>query len=175
MRSYIALLRGINVGGNRKVKMEVLRGIFETLNYKTVKTYIQTGNVYFETSEMDTISLSKIISDSLKNALGFEVIVIVRTIEEIKVIINNCPFNILEAENLYISFLSEEPKGTALDKLKEITSPSEELIVVNREAYILCHKKYHEALFSNNFLEKKLGVFATTRNWNTVNRLLALC
>jgi uncharacterized protein (DUF1697 family) len=174
MSSYVALLRGINVGGNRKVKMEVLRGIFEALEYRNVKTYIQTGNVLFETEEVETNILTSTIENRLKIELGFEVIVIIRTLEDIKAIIGKCPYDASEYENVYISFFSGEPRAELKESIKEFTSDSGELRVINREAYILCHKKYHEVLFSNNFLEKKLEIFATTRNWNTVNKLLAM-
>jgi uncharacterized protein (DUF1697 family) len=174
MSVYIALLRGINVGGNRKVKMETLRGIFEALEYKNVKTYIQTGNVLFETEESDLSRLVDTIVSRLKGELGFEVPVIIRTLEKLEAIVKSCPFEASECENVYISFLSKEPKVEAMDNIKTITSDTAQLRIINREAYILCHKKYHEVLFSNNFLEKKLGVFATTRNWNTVNKIIEL-
>jgi uncharacterized protein (DUF1697 family) len=174
MIAYIALLRGINVGGNRKVKMEVLRGIFENMEFQKVRTYIQTGNVLFETEETETKSLMNKIADRLKNDLGFEVTVIVRKLDEFHEVVRNCPFEAEKYDKLYITFLSDEPTLSAIDNIKSITSETEELKIIKREVYLICNKSYHEALFSNNFLEKKLGVFATTRNWNTLNKLIAM-
>ncbi|MCG6912479.1 DUF1697 domain-containing protein, partial [bacterium BMS3Abin03] len=126
---YIAFLRGINVSGHRIIKMEELRKIFEALKFKNVKTYIQTGNVIFETTVKDPDSLTKKIEKYLHKSLGYEVETMLRTIPEMEEIIKNNPFkkNKLDKTlHLYLTFLSEEPinemKKSLIDSSNDVAT-----------------------------------------------------
>ncbi|WP_152394153.1 DUF1697 domain-containing protein [Paenibacillus guangzhouensis] len=177
MTIYIALLRGINVSGHHVIKMERLRQIFETLPVRHVRTYIQSGNVIFEAEEQRTDALSKQIEETLQEALGYEVRTVVRSAEELAEIIARSPYaaNVpAEQEKLYVTFLSALPTEANIAQLMTFQSDVDDFEVLGHEVYIRCRESYGKSVYSNNFLEKKLGVAATTRNWATVNKLLAL-
>jgi uncharacterized protein (DUF1697 family) len=178
MTIYVALLRGINVGGHKIIKMDKLSSIFDSLQFNNVRTYIQSGNVIFETNDQDPVMICEKIEAAIKAGTGFEIPVIIRSIEELEKVIKQNPFAetaISENESLYVTFLSQEPTAAALHKLESFRNESEDFRVLNRDVYILFRKSIRESLFTNNFLEKKLGVSATTRNWETVNALVNMC
>jgi uncharacterized protein (DUF1697 family) len=175
MKTYVALLRGINVSGKKMVKMEHLRGIFDTLHFQNVKTYIQSGNVIFETKEENSGLICDKIEKELEKVLGFNVPVIIRTVKELEDSVKNYPFDGTESSEKdgYITFLSSIPEEQAIDKIAAYKSDTDELRILNREAYLLCpNKGYGKTIYSNTFLEKKLGVSATTRNWKTINTII---
>lgn len=176
MTTYIALLRGINVNGQKIIKMEQLKAIFESMPVERVRTYIQSGNVVFEAAEASPDSMRAMIESKLKEALGYEVDVVVRTKEELERTIELNPFRGEAAEEgkLYVSFLAEKPAAEAIDLLASFQSDVDEYRITDREVYVRCRGQYGKSLFSNNFLEKKLGVVATTRNWQTVGKLASM-
>src|SRR6185312_4662078 len=176
MIRHIAFLRGINVSGSKLIKMEELRPMFEALKFKNVKTYIQSGNVLFDTKETDEAALNKKIEKHLHKCLGYEVTVVLRTLEEIAEIIKKNPFpkvTVGKELQLYVSFLHTKPDAKLTAALIALKNEYEEFIVKNREVYCLCSKKADGTrLFSNTLVEKKLQLPATTRNWATVNKVL---
>jgi uncharacterized protein (DUF1697 family) len=177
MTTYIALLRGINVSGKKLIKMEDLRVIFESLQYNNVKTYIQSGNVFFSSTQASAKLLSGEIEKKLQNALGYTVAVLLRTLSELDEVIRNNPFKENKAkknEKIHVTFLAAEPDSEAILNLESFRNETDDFRVMNREVYILCRGGYGKTLFSNNFFEKKLGVLATTRNWDTINKLASL-
>ncbi|WP_409340774.1 DUF1697 domain-containing protein [Paenibacillus sp. MBLB4367] len=177
MTTYIALLRGINVSGQKLIKMAHLKTVIESLSFERVRTYIQSGNLLFESGERDTDALSGLIQKKIKEVYGFDVPVAVRTAGELDAVISGCPFeteDLKEKGKLYVSFLSTEPSAAATLKLLAFQSEVDDYRVQGRELYLLCRESYGKSLFSNNFVEKKLGVTATTRNWETVNKLAGL-
>jgi len=180
-QTYIALLRGINVGGKRIVKMDALRGWFEALpSVKHVQTYIQSGNVIFRAeAETETGQLQGLIESTLQASLGFQVPVVLRTVEELRDIINSCPFRSAPPGGpgqgqLHVIFLSKEPEEAGLMKLAASPDKGDEIRIRKREAYLLCRGSYRDTVYTNAFLEKKLGLSATTRNWETVCKLADL-
>jgi uncharacterized protein (DUF1697 family) len=177
MAIYIALLRGINVNGQKIIKMDDLKSIFESMEFHRVTTYIQSGNVIFEAGEEKTSLIRSNIESRLKEVLGYEVTVIVRTVHEMEEIIKLNPYDeskLLEDEKLYLSFLSEEPTVKAIEDIMLLKNEIDDFQILNREFYILCRKGYGKSLYSNNFVEKKLKVAATTRNWQTVSKITRL-
>lgn len=177
MTVYIALLRGINVSGQKIIKMEHLRAVFEEMQFTQVRTYIQSGNVVFEAEEQDTSLLEKKIEQKIEQVYSFQVPVMVRTSRELELVVEQNPIDITELsanEKIYVSFLSQEPNAEAVQVLESFESDIDDFHVHGREVYILIRAGYGESLFSNNFLEKKLKVSATTRNWATVNKLIAM-
>lgn len=175
MKKYVALLRAVNVGG-RVVKMDELKTIFAMPGLKNISTYIQSGNVLFDTAETDTAKLEKKIEAKLLKALNYEVTVFLKTHENLINIIGQNPYgDEPEGKNLYVSFLSEPPSKDNIKLLDALKAPREEFAIVNTECYLLFPSKtYGTTKLSNVNLEKKLKLRSTTRNWNTVNKLATL-
>lgn len=174
MTNYIALLRGINVSGHRLIKMADLKSMFEGMGFGRVQTYIQSGNVLFESAD-DADALRRRIEHEIEATFGFPVPVVLRTTAEFERILANCPFAALaEGESLYVALLADVPTQEGVDKLLACTSETDEFRLVGREVYLLYRQKSHESMFTNNFLERKLSVAATSRNWQTMTRLAAL-
>ncbi|MCM3337494.1 DUF1697 domain-containing protein [Paenibacillus sp. MER TA 81-3] len=173
MNKYVALLRGINVSGQKIIKMDALKSIFEALAFQNVKTYIQSGNVIFEASATEPELLAESIEKQLRVELGYEITVVVKTLSELEEVIQHNPFTENEASEgkLYVSFLSKEPVAEDLTALLSVQNGVDEIRALEREVYILCRQGYGKSQFSNNFIEKKLRMPATTRNWQTVNKL----
>jgi uncharacterized protein (DUF1697 family) len=177
MTTYVALLRGINVSGQKIIKMDALRKIFESLHFQDVKTYIQSGNVIFKTPEEDRESLVHRIEEELKRTLGYEVTVILRMVAELAEVVRQNPFASAiasENEKVYITFLAKQPSAEAIQKLESFKNDIDDFCVVNREVFLLCRQSYGRSKFSNNFFEKILGVSATTRNLETVNKIISM-
>jgi uncharacterized protein (DUF1697 family) len=176
MATLLAMLRGVNVGG-KKVPMADLRLLYEGMKYKNVRTYIQSGNVIFETSENDTEKISKEQEKKIKAKFGFDVPVVIRNEKELGSIIKKNPFlkekNISE-ERLYVTFLANIPEKELQEKITVPAGTSDRFEIIGKEIYLYCPGGYGETKLNNNFFEKKLKVEATTRNWRTTNELLKM-
>ncbi|ATW23569.1 DUF1697 domain-containing protein [Candidatus Formimonas warabiya] len=178
MTIYIALLRGINVGGKNKVKMPDLKRIFEAMGFSRVETYIQSGNVLFESNEKED-TLGKKIEDEIKKNFGFSVAVVLRTAAELEWMIRACPFSeeeIREAESsnsegesLYVSLLTQAPTQEKIEYLDTFKSESDEYRIINRDMYLLFRHSIRNSKLANHL--QKLDVPATVRNWKTINKL----
>ena len=174
MHTYISILRGINVSGQKKIIMADLVKLYEDLGFTDVKTYIQSGNVVFNsTKKVSNSMLVKQIETKINEIYGFLVPVIIRTVDDLSKIIASNPFKNETSENLYITFLSNLPNSNHLENLTEINYLLDEFIVIEKEIYLNV-SSYGTTKLSNSFFENKLKVTATTRNWNTVNKLLAI-
>lgn len=174
MTRYVAFLRAVNVGG-RQVKMEVLRALFEQAGFKNVKTYIQSGNVIFDAGS-NSAALEPKIERMLSKNLGFEVPACIRSITEVQAVLDNNPYpGIVPDKDLqiYIAFLQTIPGGQAAAVLETMQSDIETYRMNGREVYVLMKKNMGAPPFSNNYLEKKLGLVATTRNLATVQKISA--
>ncbi len=174
MQTYISILRGINVSGQKKINMAELKALYETLNFKNVRTYIQSGNVIFEYKQIDPQKLSKQIEQIIAQKYHFEVSVIIRLVNEIGHVLNINPFltkNDIDVSKLHVSFLSETPKQIDIDKIKILDYKPDEFIIIGKEVYVHCPNGYGNTKLTNTFFEKKLNLTATTRNWKTVNEI----
>jgi uncharacterized protein (DUF1697 family) len=177
MKRYIAFLRGINVSGHNLVKMDVLKGIFLMPGIKDITTYIQSGNVLFDTKPIDNILLQQKIEKQLLKELGFPVKVIVRSITEVGQVIASNPFTELpegDARKLYVTFLGTEPIADKVAELQALCTGSDEQMVITGTTLYFLSPAYGNTKFSNTFVEKKLGVSATTRNWATLNKVVGM-
>ncbi len=172
---YISILRGINVGGNRKIRMADLKVMFESLGFSNVRTYIQSGNVIFESDQMlSTTDLEKNIQQSISESFGFDVPVIVRTEEEMAKSIANNPFwkeKDADIDRLHLTFLKDLPVSEKLEKISSLAFPPDKFEIIGRDVFIFCSAGYSDSKLTNQFFESKLGVQATTRNWKTVMKL----
>lgn len=172
---YIALLRGINVGGNRKILMVNLKNMFESLHFKNIITYIQSGNVIFESNQPENqIDLQNRLEESIKNEFSFDVPVIIRSVEEWNSIILNTPFQLSDTDRLHITFLENSPSPTDVKELQAFTHPTDQWVIKENNAYVFCAKKYSDTKFTNEFFSKKLKTRTTTRNWKTILKLQEL-
>jgi uncharacterized protein (DUF1697 family) len=171
---YVALLRGINVSGQKKIKMEELKELYESLDLKNVRTYIQSGNVIFESSDMNIPNLKKRIKQKIKASFGFEVSVFIRTEKGLQKIIENTPFAGKDPGKLHVAFLSGIPVNPPIDEIKKVKDTAEEFLISDEEIYLFCPNGYGRTKLSNDFFERKLKLSSTTRNWKTVNKLLEL-
>jgi uncharacterized protein (DUF1697 family) len=175
MPKFIAFLRAINVGGH-VVKMDQLRQFFEALGFANVETFIASGNVIFEAKSKDTNALQLRIEKHLHKALGYEVVTLVRTLEELDQIANHRPF--AEAEmnrpgnTLYVGFIADNPAKAVSQKVEALATEVDDLKVAGREVYWLLRTNFSDSKLSGAIVERTLGMKATFRNINTVRRIL---
>lgn len=171
---YVSMLRGINVSGQKKIKMAVLKTLYEDLGFGKVETYIQSGNVVFQSKKTSSVNLSKKIGSAIESQYGFTVPITIRTREELGKLIGANPFanrKNVDPSSLYVTFLESRPKEALIASINTVDSKSDEFIVLGNEIYLSCPGGYGKTKLSNNFFESKLKQSATTRNWKTVNVL----
>ena len=177
MAIYIAMLRGINVGGKNLVKMADLKRMFIDLKLNHVQTFIQSGNVLFESAEEEE-PLRKIIEQQNAAQLGFLVTVVLRTAAELAQLTRNCPFSkeaILQSELssgvecLYVSLLAQSPRPEAFQSLDAFKSEEDECRLMGRDIYLLLPHGIRNSKLTNNL--QRLGVAFTIRNWKTLTKL----
>ncbi len=175
MKTYISILRGINVSGQKKIQMAGLKKLYEDLNFKDVTTYIQSGNVIFRVSEkIAEIALSEKIGKKIFEQYGFQVPVILRDSKEMKAVVDQNPFSgkrVIDLSKLHVTFLSKVPRKMLADSLLTFQQTIDRFIISGREIYLYCPNGYGTTKLSNTFFERKLEVTATTRNWKTVMTL----
>ncbi len=174
MKTYIALLRGINIVGHKKIKMADLKKYIEELKFSDVKTYIQSGNIIFAYENISIKDLEKNINKKILEKYGFEVTTLVITPTELREVIAKNPFSNKDLTRVYVTFLSEVPSPNDIEKLKNIDYSPEEFRLEGKTIYFFSPHGYGKAKMNNNFFENKLNVKATSRNWKTVNKLLEL-
>jgi uncharacterized protein (DUF1697 family) len=178
MPIYVAMLRGINVGGNKKIKMEKLRSSLEALGLEQVKTYIQSGNVVFKAAKTAPVTLSKKIENRIQFDFGFSASVLLRTADEIEDAIAGNPFLKqpgIDPEKLHVAFLAETPVPTALKKLAELTLAPDQSRCRAKEVYFYFPNGVSGSSLWKHPLDRVLGVEATMRNWKTVNTVHQMC
>jgi len=174
MATYISILRGINVSGQKLIKMDALRKSYENMGFQNVKTYVQSGNIIFTCNHFEIKDLEQKISRQIEQDFGFEVPVIVLTIEKLKQVIENNPFlkdPDKDQSFLHVTFLASKPVQYDYKTIEDKKQNGEEIIFSNTTVYLLCPNGYGRTKLTNNFLETKLKVLATTRNWKTTNEL----
>lgn len=176
---YISILRGINVGGKRKILMADLKAMYLDLSFENVQSYIQSGNIiFFSPQNYSAQHLEQLLSSTIKERFQLNVPVIVRTTIEIKETVDKNPFiTSTEIEQLHLTFLNKAPHPTAIENLKDLIKKKgiqDELYIEDNNVFIRCNTTYSACKLSNTFLEKQLNTSATTRNWKTINKLIEL-
>jgi uncharacterized protein (DUF1697 family) len=173
---YVALLRGINLGGNVMIKMEDLRKAFEDLGFENVKTYINSGNVAFDTRKTAESTLVDSIESAVEKLVGRQVAVIVRSQKDIERILKNNPFDgqYESHKNMHVLFLKEKMPKEKEEQLQASALPGERYEVCEREIYNLLPQGVAGSLLTKGFFEKKPRVPYTGRNWRTVEKLAEL-
>jgi len=176
---YICILRGINVAGKKKIKMADLIELFQMLGHKNVSTYIQSGNVFFEPKSQKP---RNILKDEIEKAIlktySFHVEVDIRTHEELERILLNFPFDEAKSEDNYtkllVTFLQSAPSKENKEILLKYVQTPDKLLIIDKEVYLYCPNGYGKSKLNNTFIEKKLALFATTRNYKSVKKLYEL-
>jgi uncharacterized protein (DUF1697 family) len=172
----IALLRGVNVGGNNKVPMAHLRELMGELGYGDVRTHLQSGNAVFTAPGTPPEQAAQEIEDVLARSLGLGIRVLVRTAEELERVVsaNPLPEAVAEPSRLLVTFLSAPPDPERLQELDPVDFEPDLFGFGEREIYVWCPEGVRTIKLSYAFFEKRFGDIATSRNWNTVTKLLEL-
>ena len=177
MQTYIALLRGINVSGQKKIKMAKLKESLETLSFSDVVTYIQSGNIVFKSDIKSINQLEKLIHDKILKDFGFEVPTLIKTPQEVTDAFENNPFEkdaTKDPKLFYVVFLKDKPETEHINNLKTYNYSPEEYVLDDKIIYFYAANGAGNAKMNNTFFEKKLKVQATTRNWRTTHKLVEL-
>jgi uncharacterized protein (DUF1697 family) len=174
--TYICLLRGVNVGGNKLLKMAELKTLFDSLKLRDAKTYLQSGNVVFRSDETDRDVLTRRIEEAIRKKNGIEVKIILRTTDELRKVIaaNPLPPENRNPSGLVVAFLAGAIGDTAKALLASLKIDSDELHFGKHELYLYFVESMARSKLAAALTEKKLGVNVTARNWNTVNALLKM-
>lgn len=177
MQTYISLLRGINVGGHRMIKMDTLQELLKKLGMRDVSTYIQSGNLVYRSKETDIQKLNLMLKKGIENEFGFEVPVITFTSAEWSAIIQDNPFTRDNTKNpayMHLTLLSDIPLDENVGKICKKDYPDEDFFIAGKAVYLYCPDGYSNTKLNNTLLEKKLKISATTRNWKTAIALAEL-
>ena len=171
---YIALLRGINVGGKNRLPMKELAAIFEDAGCGNVRTYIQSGNVLFQGEPTLADNIPGLVSAVVSDRFGLQVPVMTRTAEALAEIVHSNPFvaNGAEHDKLHVVFLAHQPDGASLESLDPNRSPGDEFAAAGRHLYLHCPNGLARTRLTNSYFDSRLQTTSTTRNWRTVVTLL---
>jgi uncharacterized protein (DUF1697 family) len=176
MRTFVALLRGINVGGKALIKMPELRSLLAAMGLEDVSTYVQSGNVVFKSSDGDERALAAAIEERIAETFGLDTTVLVRSPAELEEVAESNPFRDRETDltRLHVVFLSDRPATDAVSELDPNRSPPDEFSVQGREIYLHLPNGAGRSKLTIDYFEKRLGVRATARNWKTLTKLIEL-
>jgi uncharacterized protein (DUF1697 family) len=173
-RTYVALLRGINVGGRRKLPMADLRALLDALGHEDVTTYVQSGNAVFRSGGGSAASVAAAIERRIESELGLDVAVMLRTAAQLRAVLDGDPFPKAERKQVHVVFLEEKPGAAAAKRLDPDRSPGDEASLHGRELYLRLGNGAGRTKLTLDWIEKQLGVRGTGRNWNTVTKLAEL-
>ena len=183
MKTYIALLRGINVGGHKKILMADLRALLERLNFQNVQTYIQSGNVVFtcasakasgETWVEEKQDFEGVIAKAIETKYGWNVPILIKKASEMVKIIKKCPFSDEKMKNSYFTLLQTKPSEMQIKELETYSFPNEEFYVTQDCVYYFCSTGYGRTKMNGNLIQKKLQTNITTRNYRTMMKLIEM-
>ena len=175
MTTWIALLRGINVSGRRKVPMADLRALHEGLGHRDVVTYLQSGNVVFD-AETDAATLPTALEGAIADTFGFDVPVVVRTIDELRAAASANPYPGQGADPKHVAtaFLAAAPVPERIDGFDPDAYGPDVCVLAGCEVHLHCPSGFGRTKLTTTYLERQLGVVATVRNWRTLSALVEL-
>ena len=172
---FIALLRGINVSGQKKIKMADLRETLTQIGLENVQTYIQSGNIIFDSEVLETSTLEHKIHEVITKDFGFDVPTLVVSGNTIQKVLEDNPFaERVEENKLYYVLLKQAPQKNLVTLFEELSFTNEDFHITEKCVYLMCKKGYGNAKLNNNLIERKLKVQATTRNQKTMQKLLEM-
>ena len=169
-KTFAAILRGINVSGQKKVNMAELRQLLSNKGLDNLQTYIQSGNIVF-TSEIGVEHLEEIVQSCILNHFGFEVPTLIIPASKLDLIITENPLHNIDTNKLHVTFLTQLPDRQLVDALPFSANSNEEYKIVGDVIYVYCPDGYGRTKINNMFFERKLKSIATTRNWKTCLKL----
>jgi uncharacterized protein (DUF1697 family) len=177
MTVYVSMLRAVNVGGTSRIKMDALREVFESMGLQDVRTLLASGNVVFRSGLKDRAQLVKRSMQEIERQLGLHVEIILRTLAEIESLVDRGPVLSPRADmaKLHVMFLAQMPAGAAqaaLVKWHKDSKLPEMLEIRGPEIYLYYPEGVGRSKLSNAVIENKLGVAGTSRNWNTLTKLI---
>jgi uncharacterized protein (DUF1697 family) len=179
MPAYLALFRAVNVSGHNIIKMEHLRKLMETEGYKNVATYIQSGNVVFTTDETDKAKIKREMETLLYREYGHDVFNFILDEAELQKAVENNPYTKAEPEpqgvkKYFVTFLSGEATTQGLDQMKKYNRSDDEFKAIGSVIYLKLSRSAADSKLTNSFIESKMSLKSTTRNWNTTLKLLEM-
>ena len=177
MTKYLALLRGINVSGHNMIKMDTLKKMLENMGFQNVETYIQSGNVFFESEEENAASIGFKIKQEISKVFGYDVPVIMVCKTDLELCFKNNPYlkeKECDIKKLYVAFISKELSPLAINDLKISNFKPDEASINSNRIYIKYAIGAGKTNLDQKYIEKKLSVVATMRNWNTITKLLEM-
>lgn len=177
MPVLVSLLRAVNLASHNRIKMDALCRVYESLGFTNVRSYVQSGNVLFRTSERATSNLAARIESEIEKQFGFRSPVILRTAADLREVVAHNPFvnrRAIEPNKLLVSFLAEEPSPAAAQKIRALKADPEEIHLRGRELYIYYPNGLARPKLPWTTVQKMLQVSGTARNWNTVTKLLQM-
>ena len=177
MTTHLALLRGINVSGHNMIKMEALKTMLESIGFSNVRTYVQSGNVFVDTKEENASKVGFMIKQEIFKVFGHEVPAVVIAKEDLEKCFKNNPFlkeKEVDTKKLYVAFISADLKSENINDLKISQFKPDEASIDGNRIFIKYAVGAGKTRFDQKYIEKKLNVTATIRNWNTVTNLLKM-
>jgi len=177
MAVVISMLRGVNLGKHRRMKMDDLRAMCESLKVRDVQTCLQSGNVVFRAREHDATVLTRRLEKEIERTFGFHSDVITRTVPEMRQVVASNPFakrRGIDPSKLLVTFLATDPGDEARERVRAIETDPEELHIDGRELYVYFPNGMGRSKLPFAAIDKALKTPATARNWNTVTKLLAM-
>jgi uncharacterized protein (DUF1697 family) len=177
MPVLIAMLRGINVGGHNKIKMDALRDLCVALKFQNPQTYVQSGNIIFRTAQSDLALIAKRIQQSMEKTFACCPEVILRTTDELRSVVKRSPFarrQDLDPAKLLVTFLATDPGDQARRNLRKEKFAPDELHVIGRELYIYFPTGMGKSKLPLPRIHKILNTPGTARNWNSVTKILQI-
>jgi uncharacterized protein (DUF1697 family) len=177
MTTHLALLRGINVSGHNMMKMEALKTMLENIGFTNVRTYLQSGNVFVDTEEESASKVGFMIKQEIFKVFGHEVPVVVITKEDLELCFKNSPYlkeKDVDTKKLYVAFVSIALKSENINDLKISQFKPDEASIDGNRIFIKYAVGAGKTRFDQKYIEKKLNLTATIRNWNTVTNLLKM-
>jgi uncharacterized protein (DUF1697 family) len=177
MTKYIVLLRGINVSGKNIIKMAELKILLENIGFENITTYIQSGNIVLDSVIEEKSKIEEIIQSSIKNSFKLDVPLKAINFDELKQITEQNPFinlSDIDFSKLHYTILSNEPSSDLINKLVLNSYEPDNFKIIKNVIYLYCPNGYGNTKLSNTFFEKKLKVNATTRNFNTISKLIEI-
>ena len=176
-RTYVALLRGINVGGKHKLPMKDLRAIFESVGATDVRSYIQSGNIVFTATKAGSSEIPPAVEAEIETQFGFSVPIVVRSEAELQQIYTRNPLydGSIEPKHLHVAFLSKAPAKARTAELQIERFLPDSFLLDQKNIYVKYPNGASRAKLNNLYFEETLGVISTMRNWNTVGKLIELC
>jgi uncharacterized protein (DUF1697 family) len=177
MPILIAMLRGINVGGHHIIKMEALRSLFTSLKFENPQTYVQSGNVIFQSPERNLKTVAARVQSAIEKKFACSPEIIIRTVADLRTVVANNPFakrkDVLP-NYLHVSFLAASPAADAVDAIRALNISPEELHLVGRDLYMYFPNGIGKSKLPWVRLDKALATRGTARNWNSVTKMLAM-